>query len=331
MSVQTFIPNWFQRFPLWGKALFTLLLWPVLLGYAVYVMWQRDLGDRSGQFALTVLATALVVGLWVMPVLGVMGGSTSDESRSESSAANPAPAVTPAPAETSTSEDSESEPVCPIVYDAATVTNVVDGDTIDVEFEDGTEDRIRLIGIDTPEDTTEKEPYGSEATAYTVECLLGKTVYLETDAELRDKYDRQLAYVWLEIPTTTTSNEILAKQFNARLLFDGYAQLATYPPNVKYVDYFTTYQERARDRLAGLWDLQAEAAEPEPEPEPEPVPAPVVTPEPEPEPAPAPAPSDPTVYVTNTGAKYHTGGCQYLSSSKIAISLSDAISQGYTP
>lgn len=252
----------------------------------------------------------LVVMMLAGLLLAACSPASTDTAEEEPVAASSEPEPEPEP---------EQEPVCPIVYDVVTVTNVVDGDTIDVRFEDGTEDRIRLIGIDTPEDTTEKDPYGSEATAYTVECLLGKTVYLETDAELRDRYDRQLAYVWLELPAEMVDAEVRAKLFNAMLLLDGYAQVSTYPPNVKYVDYFTACQEKARNQLAGLWALLAETAEPEPPP--------VAAPAPEPD----PAPSSSTVYVTNTGAKYHLGGCRYLSSSKIPISLSDAILQGYDP
>jgi hypothetical protein len=41
--------------------------------------------------------------------------------------------------------------------------------------------------------------------------------------------------------------------------------------------------------------------------------------------------SDPTVYITKTGQKYHADGCQYLSQSKIPIKLSEAVAKGYTP
>ena len=73
-------------------------------------------------------------------------------------------------------------------------------------------------------------------------------------------------------------------------------------------------------------------AEPTPAPTEAPSPAPVATPvEDPPAAAPVEQPVSATVYVTNTGAKYHSAGCQYLRKSQIPISLDDAKAQGYTP
>ncbi len=141
-----------------------------------------------------------------------------------------------------------------VTFDAARVVRVIDGDTIEVEFADGTRDKVRFIGIDTPEDTTEVEPYGPEATAYTTGALAGRSVFLEYDVEPRDKYGRLLAYVWTDIPDEVTDETIRQHLFNARLLLDGYASLLTIPPNVAYVDYFKDYEREARDADLGLWD-----------------------------------------------------------------------------
>ena len=54
---------------------------------------------------------------------------------------------------------------------------------------------------------------------------------------------------------TGDENEVRDKQFNAKLLLDGYGQLMTIPPNVKYVDYFTKYQTEAREGNKGLWSI----------------------------------------------------------------------------
>lgn len=72
-------------------------------------------------------------------------------------------------------------------------------------------------------------------------------------------------------------------------------------------------------------------SEPKPSPKPAPEPTPKPTPEPAPEPVPEPTPTDITVYITETGAKYHLAGCRYLSQSCIPISLSEAKARGYTP
>lgn len=129
----------------------------------------------------------------------------------------------------------------------AEVTRVIDGDTLQVEM-NGTLDRVRLIGVDTPETvhpTLGEEPYGKEASRFTKEQLTGKTVQLEFDVEERDQYGRLLAYVWLD-----------NAMFNRMLLQQGYAQTATYPPNVKYVDYFKADQTQAREMDLGLWALE---------------------------------------------------------------------------
>ena len=72
-------------------------------------------------------------------------------------------------------------------------------------------------------------------------------------------------------------------------------------------------------------DPTPQTAEPEPEPDPEPAP------EPAPEPEPDPGPSEITVYITDTGSKYHRAGCRYLKDSQHEISLSSAKSNGYEP
>lgn len=142
---------------------------------------------------------------------------------------------------------------------AARVTKIVDGDTIYVKV-GGREEKVRLIGVNTPELANpergqREEPYGREAKAYTEKELSGREVYLEFDVQLKDKYGRLLAYVWLERPQKGTAEEARANLFNARLLLNGYAQVMTVPPNVKYVDLFLTWQREAQKNRRGLWRL----------------------------------------------------------------------------
>jgi len=142
-----------------------------------------------------------------------------------------------------------------IITVKATVTRVIDGDTIEVMLDDGTEERVRLIGIDTPESTTRHEPYGLEASNFTKEKLHGEVVYLETDVTNRDRFERLLRYVWLDYPSEISEQEIRVKMFNAVLVLTGYAQVATYPPNIKYADYFARFQNEARESNSGLWGI----------------------------------------------------------------------------
>jgi micrococcal nuclease len=126
----------------------------------------------------------------------------------------------------------------------ATVTRIVDGDTIHVDL-DGRDTTIRIIGIDTPEKDgpyTDEECFGQEATRYTEQALAGQEVELEFDVDRTDRYDRTLAYVWV-------GNEL----FDERILADGYAVLLTVPPNVRYVDRLTQAQQAGREAGAGLW------------------------------------------------------------------------------
>lgn len=140
----------------------------------------------------------------------------------------------------------------------AAVVETVDGDTVVVRLGDGRTEKVRFIGVDTPEThhpTVGEEPYGREAASFTAKSLNGRTVWLETDAQERDQYGRLLAYVWLAEPRDGSEAEVRAKMFNARLLLEGYAQVLTVPPNVKYADLFAKLQREAREQGRGLWGL----------------------------------------------------------------------------
>jgi len=141
---------------------------------------------------------------------------------------------------------------CQEEQDVIIVNRVVDGDTIEVKMAE-TKEKVRLIGIDTPETVhpeKDEEPYGKEASDFSKERLKGQEIRLELDVEERDRYGRILAYVWLG-----------DEMFNETLLLEGYARLATFPPNVKYVERFTAAQKEARESKRGLWALELEEDE----------------------------------------------------------------------
>jgi micrococcal nuclease len=75
----------------------------------------------------------------------------------------------------------------------------------------------------------------------TSRSLLGRSVQLDFDLERTDRYGRALAYVWVRDAL-----------FNRTLVARGFAQVATYPPNVKYVDLFLKAQRKARSNDRGL-------------------------------------------------------------------------------
>jgi micrococcal nuclease len=125
------------------------------------------------------------------------------------------------------------------------VVRIVDGDTIILDI-NGINERVRLIGIDTPEsvhpDPDKNVPYGKAASDFTKSMLENNQVQIELDVQERDQYGRLLAYVYYD-----------GEMFNKILLKEGHAVVATYPPNIKYVDDFTDLQEKARKEGKGLW------------------------------------------------------------------------------
>ena len=127
----------------------------------------------------------------------------------------------------------------------AKVQRVTDGDTF-VATVKGRRERIRIIGVDTPESVDPNrpdEPFGEEASNFAKHYLDGATVRLAGDAEPRDRYGRMLAYVWLEDGTF----------WNALLAAEGYAQQLTIPPNVTYASLFRRLVRAARENNRGLW------------------------------------------------------------------------------
>lgn len=120
----------------------------------------------------------------------------------------------------------------------AQVIRVINGDTIEVDI-DGKLYRVRYIGIDTPE---VGQPCSSEATQKNRDLVEGKVVWLEKDISETDKYDRLLRYVYVE--------NIFV---NAELVHLGYAQVITYPPDVKYQDHFLQLQREAKEAQRGCW------------------------------------------------------------------------------
>ena len=142
-------------------------------------------------------------------------------------------------------------------YTNILVRRAVDGDTL--VLENG--ERVRLIGIDTPEmhesakldrdsqrsgqDKRTIQELGRRAYVFTKSLVEGKRVSLEFDVERHDRYDRLLAYVYLKDASRTF--------VNAEIVRAGYASLMTFPPNVKYADVFLKLYQEARENRRGLW------------------------------------------------------------------------------
>lgn len=121
------------------------------------------------------------------------------------------------------------------------VKRVIDGDTL--LLSNG--ERVRLIGVDTPETKHPQKPvqrFGREAYLFTKRMVEGKQVRLELDWQKRDKYGRLLAYVYLMDGTF----------LNAEIIRQGYGFAYTRYPFV-YLDEFRSYEREARENRRGLW------------------------------------------------------------------------------
>jgi micrococcal nuclease len=129
----------------------------------------------------------------------------------------------------------------------ATVVRVVDGDTVVVDV-DGRDEKVRLIGVDTPETVDPRRPvgcFGPQASHHTKQLLPpGSAVQLERDAEQRDRYGRLLAYLHRRPDGLFVNQELIA---------DGYGVTLSIAPNTTFADRFATIERAARQSGKGLW------------------------------------------------------------------------------
>ena len=262
----------FRRLPWWGQ----VLGW--LLGFWILpALWLA--ARAGGPAGMVGAAIAAILGLIIVAPLAT--GPTDDPSTRDAEAvatATPTPTSTPSPAPTSTPSPvststpsvdptsipsaSASSPPAP-----ATPTNlptpsppapsglpdgvpmvvdrIVDGDTL---YLTGLAERARLIGIDTPETVAPNSPVeclGPEATAHLTELVPpGTDVVVTFDVELVDRFDRPLVYLY-RVEDGLFVNEAM--------LADGFALLATFPPNVAHVETFRAAEREAREAGVGLW------------------------------------------------------------------------------
>ena len=131
-------------------------------------------------------------------------------------------------------------------FGRAQVLRVVDGDTIRVRLGGRTE-RVRYIGVDTPESVKPGTPvqcYAKRAAAANAALVAGRSVRLVGDVEQRDRYGRLLAYVYREPDGAFV---------NARLVRDGYARTLTIAPNVAHAHQLAQLAQTARRSGRGLW------------------------------------------------------------------------------
>ncbi len=115
------------------------------------------------------------------------------------------------------------------------VSRVIDGDTFDIS----TGERIRMIGIDTPE---RGKDFYNEAKDRLEELIGDKEVVLVKDVSETDRYGRLLRHVYYE-----------DVWINRQMIDEGFAKFVTFPPDVMHVDDFQKSQNNAREKGIGLW------------------------------------------------------------------------------
>jgi micrococcal nuclease len=146
-----------------------------------------------------------------------------------------------------------------------TVTRVIDGDTMEIEYANGTEDTVRLLGVDTPETTLSRVSpdefagipdttagrdhlfnWGERATALAEDELEGTQVQMvfDPDSDRRGYFGRLLVYLYVD-----------GENFNEQLLAEGYARM--YDSQFSLREEFTAVEQEAQATGVGLWDFQS--------------------------------------------------------------------------
>lgn len=239
---------------------------------------------RSLRLSRRTVAIGAVAGVLVLGA--ITSGPTASGDVAAAPTATPSASQT-APPTTSPTPDRTPTPRIATVRPAPTfgptgatvearVVRVIDGDTIEVGVGGGLE-KVRYIGVDTPETVAPGSPVewmGPEASKANEALVLGQTVLLESDVRDRDDFGRLLRYVWV-------SNGASWTLVNLELVRRGFASVATYPPDVKYVDLFVDAEQTARAADDGLWGATPPPATPAATPVPTAVT--IIVPDPEPE------------------------------------------------
>jgi endonuclease YncB( thermonuclease family) len=243
---------------------------------------SADGGIKSGFVML--LYVAVISNLALGAVGAVVPGSPTDTTVSspQASASIATATITPTPTATPTQSPTQSPTVSPTPSptpsptstatpngQSVTITEVVDGDTMEIQYRDGRTDTIRLLGVDTPENYTDNSPdeyegipdtydgkdwlaeRGDKATAFARLHLGGETVRIATDstADRRGSYGRLLVYLYVD-----------GQLFNRMLLEEGHARL--YESSFLKRSQFETLEQQAQENEVGVWDYEGSTPTP---------------------------------------------------------------------
>ena len=231
------------------------------------MVWTYNYSSMKKAYCLIII-TILLVACWTTP-----SETTAPTSNLEKQIIPHITTITPNPTTTSTQEPTSTHtPTSTITptqtpsstvelsfYKAAdclpkntlvqigTVTQVIDGDTITVLFDDGKTYTVRYIGMDTPE---REMPFFTQSYNANSDLVLQKEVVLIKDVSETDPYDRLLRYVIVD--------NILV---NLELVKTGFAKVMMIPPDVACADTLSSAEQEPQASQIGIW---AATATPEP-------------------------------------------------------------------
>ncbi|MFZ5932666.1 MAG: thermonuclease family protein [Patescibacteria group bacterium] len=204
-----------------------LFFFPITIGLLLAWFVYAKVGNKKLKFAALAVIGVFALFFGGTYIAALVSPTPSKETTQVESQPTPTPEVE--------GQQTEVTPTPNPDRREAKVTRVIDGDTIEIEGGQ----RVRYIGMDTPE---KDACFSNESTAKNKVLVEGKTIVLEKDVSETDRYGCLLRYVYVG---DSMVNEVLVKE--------GYAEVYTYPPDVKYNERFLAAQKDARDKNRGLW------------------------------------------------------------------------------
>lgn len=221
-------------YKVWWKLILFILFFAITVPvYALWYIWKKAKWTTLQKGVATAIVLLLTVIIWAGSESQSDSKKVLDETIKADQASEPI---------TTNSVSTSSTPTAFFL-----VSRVIDGDTFDVEI-DGNTERIRLIGVDTPETVDPREPvqcFGKEASERTNQLIEGKRVTLETDSSQgeRDRYGRLLRHVFLSD----------GRNLGLVLIGEGYAHEYTFSTAYRYQQAFKDAEKLARENELGLW------------------------------------------------------------------------------
>ncbi len=194
--------------------------------------WSHQ--TRGGKVAVSTIALIIVAGV---------GNAALSKPAPELPLVAAPEVTTTAPIATTTSTTTAVTTTAPDTRVLALVVSVTDGDTIRVRMSDGTNEPVRLIGIDAPE---KGQMHAPESKALLEQLIMGKEVELVTDVSDRDIYDRLLRYVYV--------GEV---NVNEAMVLSGMAIAKEYAPDTSMASVLAAAQSTAQAQQLGGWATTA--------------------------------------------------------------------------